>query len=440
MGTIRYDLFIKRYMTNILQKGLEAHIRKHSHRRVHKFLHHINTIHHTLLHAGELIVIATLGWSSLLFANYNVGYESFHRTSMTEVSKYLLSAEKMGKPDQNNLISTRNIDQSVNNTFTPGYCTYGAARISPEFFPYSGDTQVRTRWGNAVDRCENAAAAGFDIGANAKVGALVVYNPGNGISALGHVGKVMFYNSKTNNMIVRDMNRIIKGVMADHRDNMSTASVKCFIYPKAGVSNTNNEVNTTPEVETGTTTSWTVTTPVSSPIIVTPTTSNTGTTNNTTTPTETNTTKPKENHNSASNSQTSNQEPEQTTPVISNPVISKEINMNLDDISDIAKEFMNQYDFTIQKTSREYVKVGDTISIKISAKEKTTNTSYKGILPFILNILTSNSKLTTNISRIQLLQWDEIEISVRAKEAGSSNIIVTIDDQTIANIEVNAIN
>jgi hypothetical protein len=124
-------------MTSILQKELDAHIQKHSHRRVHKFLHHIKNIHHTVLHVGELIVIVSLGWGSLLFANYNVSYESFHRNNMTEVTKYLLSAEKIGKPDQNNLISTRNIDQSVNNTFAAGYCTYGAARISPEFFPFS---------------------------------------------------------------------------------------------------------------------------------------------------------------------------------------------------------------------------------------------------------------------------------------------------------------
>gem|GEM_PF-2852918 len=124
-------------MTNILQKGLDAHIRKHSHKHVHKFLHHIKHIHHTMLHVGELLIIATLGWSSLLFANYNVSYESFHRANMAEVNKYLLSAEKIEKPEQNNLISTRNIDQSVNNTFVAGYCTYGAARISPEFFPLS---------------------------------------------------------------------------------------------------------------------------------------------------------------------------------------------------------------------------------------------------------------------------------------------------------------
>jgi hypothetical protein len=38
------------------------------------------------------------------------------------------------------------MDGSVENTFYPGYCTYGAARISPEFFPYTDSkTQERTR-------------------------------------------------------------------------------------------------------------------------------------------------------------------------------------------------------------------------------------------------------------------------------------------------------
>ena len=53
-------------------------------------------------------------------------------------------------------------------------------------------------------------------------------------------------------MIVRDMNRIIKDVMADHRDNTSTANIKCFIYPnKTTQAEVQEEIKDAPIVETG---------------------------------------------------------------------------------------------------------------------------------------------------------------------------------------------
>lgn len=380
-----------------------------------------------MLHVGELVVIASLGWGSILFANYNVSYEAFHRANMAEVNKYLLSAEKIGKPEQNNLISTRNIDQSVNNTFAAGYCTYGAARISPEFFPFSWNTQQRTRGGNAIDRCENASAAGLKIGSNASVWALVVYNPGNGVSALWHVGKVMYYNNRTNYMIVRDMNRIIKGVMADHRDNTSTANIKCFIYPKKQVIiEDNEETIETPTIETG----------IVLPSITNPTTGNTTTI---TTGTNTNPeTKPvipeEENHNAAQNGNLEQEKP--TTEIINTTETSNNIKLNMENISDISKHFMDQYDFTITKTSTSNITVGDTITLTITAKEKTTNASYQGILPFSINILTSNNNITSSTSHLQMLQWDKFTISIKAVKIGDSSIIFIIDDSKIAQISI----
>ena len=410
---------------------------------MHKFLHHIKHIHHTVLHIGELFIIATLGWSSLLFANYNVSYESFHRANMAEVNKYLLSAEKIGKPEQNNLISTRNIDQSVNNTFAAGYCTYGAARISPEFFPLSWNTQQRTRGGNAIDRCDNASKAGFKIGSNASVGALVVYNAGNGVSALWHVGKVMYYNNRTNNMIVRDMNRIIKWVMADHRDNTKTANIKCFIYPNKTVqTEIPEEITDTPVIETGIIIPVIKTGIVSPievipPIIIKPTTGTVITTGTTTKPeiipeTKPTTPIPEENHNAAQNLEQEKPVNETNTTIET----SSNIKLNIENISDISKHFMDQYDFTITKTSTANITAWDTITITITAKEKTTNTSYQGILPFSINILTSNNNITASTSRIQMLQWNEFIVSVKAIKSGDASIIFTIDDTKVAQISV----
>ena len=101
---------------------------------------------------------------------------------------------------------------------------------------------------------------------------------------------------------------------------------------------------------------------------------------------------------------------------------------------------MNNHDFTITQTSKEYVKVGDTITVTINAKEKTTNTPYLGILPFVLNIITSNNNLSSNISRIQLLPNNDMEIFIKANYAGNATIILSIDDQKIAKSPVTIVN
>ena len=89
------------------------------------------------------------------------------------------------------IISTRDMDWKVANTFSPWYCTYWAARISPEFFPYiEPNTQQRTWWWNAIDRCDNAAATWYKIWSTPSNWALIVYKQWGSISVFGHVGKM----------------------------------------------------------------------------------------------------------------------------------------------------------------------------------------------------------------------------------------------------------
>jgi hypothetical protein len=70
------------------------------------------------------------------------------RENTAEVASYL--AQAIEKPQniltQGNLISVWKVPTTVYTSFTTGYCTYGAARISPEFFPYiTSSLQQRTR-------------------------------------------------------------------------------------------------------------------------------------------------------------------------------------------------------------------------------------------------------------------------------------------------------
>lgn len=70
------------------------------------------------------------------------------RNSDAEVTTYL--AQAIASPQniltQGNLISVWKVPTTVATTFTTGYCTYGAARISPEFFPYTSSTSQQRTW------------------------------------------------------------------------------------------------------------------------------------------------------------------------------------------------------------------------------------------------------------------------------------------------------
>lgn len=449
IDTIRYGLFLYEYMANTLknrihahiQNKLDKHIEKHGHRHVRKFLHHINNFQHNAIHIWELIAIVCIGRSSILFASYNTSYETYHRKSISEANVYLQDAIKTGKPKYDNMISTRSMDSSINNTFAAWYCTYGAARISPEFFPYSTDktSQQRTWWGNAIDRCENAAETGFTIWATPQKWALVVYNPWNWISSLWHVGKVMYVNNKTKYMVVRDMNRLTRGIMADHRENTSTANIKCYIYPKTSVieeketeenqieeNNTNNETNENQtEINQNEQKE-----PDSNNQSNNNTNSNNGSSN------EKETSEKENNHNSAAN-----QEPENLnwSITIQNLAYTSKISINTEEVSDIAKHFLEQYKITIEKTSKEYPLIGDRIILNIKIQDKTTNEYFNGILPFSVKIITSNNNISSPISQIQLWEGSSISLDFDTKKSGTTTILISLDDNTIAKIPVTTI-
>ncbi len=137
------------------------HLVRHFHKHAHKILHVYRHLHHAFLHMGELMIIACISLSGVLFANFSGSLVSIERHSPAEVASSLLQA--INNPQSiltnGNLISVRTTDESVYNSFYTGFCTYGAALISPEFFPFTDSkTQQRTRGGNAVNRCENAQA------------------------------------------------------------------------------------------------------------------------------------------------------------------------------------------------------------------------------------------------------------------------------------------
>ena len=133
---------------------------------------------------------------------------------------------------QSTIISKWTYTNKIKNGFYAWYCTWYAAIISPNIFPYINETtQDRPFGGDAKNRCANAKNAGFRVGQKPAVGALIVYK-GGVVSSAGHVGKVINYYPNDGKMIIRDMNYIAKFVVTERWENTDDSKISCYIYGK----------------------------------------------------------------------------------------------------------------------------------------------------------------------------------------------------------------
>ena len=398
-----------------------------------------------------------MGMSGIMFANFSGSLDWLERTSSTEIATYL--AQAIAHPEyiltKWNLISIWKVDDSIENTFRKWYCTYGAARISPEFFPFTDEsnlTQQRTRGGNAVDRCANAAATGYRVGNTPAPWALVVYNAGGRFGQYGHVGKVMYYNKWLNKIIVRDMAWVSMFTMSDRRDDLATANVECYIY------NVRNSI--AGEVITGSTTaisSWPIqtgtiqpqtwtTTPVQTPVVVTtpPTTPVTPITN--------------PNANTATTPVVVTppvvvkppvvkppvvvpSQPAVTPavvpvqPVVNNTTSDKEITLNFDNISDpLVQHYVGIRDITADLSSNTTMHVGDDAVLTISIKDKKTQTNIDGLLPTVLEFIASNDNIDVDYFSVRLISDGKVEVHIKALQPGKSSLVINLGIEKIGRI------
>lgn len=159
------------------------------------------------------------------------GKPSSNKT-VKKVSTIIASDDEEDTPAaKNNIISRRTYTKKIKNSFAVGYCTWYAAIISPNIFPYIDETtQERPFGGDARQWCANAKAAGFRVGSKPSVGALIVY--GRLRSSAGHVGKVINYYPEDGKMIIRDMNYVGKFVVTERREETDNSKISCYIYGK----------------------------------------------------------------------------------------------------------------------------------------------------------------------------------------------------------------
>lgn len=129
------------------------------------------------------------------------------------------------------IISKWTYTKDIKNKFARGYCTWYAAIISPNIFPYINEnTQDRPFGGDAREWCANAKKAWLRVGKTPSVWAVIVYS--RLVSSAGHVGKVINYYPDDGKMIIRDMNYLWKFVVTERRENTNNSKISCYIYGK----------------------------------------------------------------------------------------------------------------------------------------------------------------------------------------------------------------
>lgn len=152
-------------------------------------------------------------------------------TKRSSTTTYIADADEGGVDKKWTIISKWTYTKKIKNGFYAWYCTWYAAIISPNIFPYINETtQDRPFGGDARERCGNAKKAGFRVGNKPAVGALIVYNRLR--SSAGHVGKVINYYPDDGKMIIRDMNYLGKFVVTERREDTNNGKISCYIYGK----------------------------------------------------------------------------------------------------------------------------------------------------------------------------------------------------------------
>lgn len=392
-------------------------------------------MHHHLFHTLELTVVCIVTLTSLGFANLTGLNQDVYTNDTAETAQHLLSA--MQNPTmslkQGNIISVWNIDMDVENSFAKWYCTYGAARVSPEFFPFSGEkVQQRTWWGNAVDRCKNAADTWYKIWSVPSQWALVVYDAWGKFWSYGHVGKVLHYDKILKKIIIRDMARVARGTMSDRREDLTTANIKCYIYNSKTTLPNNDIVPVDPIIPIVNT--WT--TPPIISVVIPPTVPTSPIVVQPTLPTPTTPTHP-----IAPEVIILPQEPEVVIPPtvpesISQESINKILVLELDKLRDIAQHFMTQNDLVFTLVSRSPLKLGEVATLTLEIKDKKTGELYSGLLPFSFSILSTNDALQASVSRIQMINNWSVDISLLGQKTGTASIVISIDDIKIGSFSL----
>jgi len=154
--------------------------------------------------------------------------------SKKKTATIIYAADNSDEPNtQGVIISKWTYTKKIKNGFAVGYCTWYAAILRPDIFPFIDEaktTQDRPFGGNANQWCAWAKAAGLRVGKTPSVGAIIVYSRLR--SSAGHVGKVINYLPDEWKMIIEDMNYLWKFVVSKRWEQTDNSKISCYIYGK----------------------------------------------------------------------------------------------------------------------------------------------------------------------------------------------------------------
>jgi len=115
--------------------------------------------------------------------------------------------------------------------------------------------------------------------------------------------------------------------------------------------------------------------------------------------------------------------------------IWEKIIIETQDLSEETKHFFNNYDMYINNhTWSNNINVGWNKEIEINFYKKNSNTKFVGILPFILDLIPSQTSIISDINTLQLISPNPSIIKIQWKTAWRSSLIMSIDNNTIYKI------
>ncbi len=134
------------------------------------------------------------------------------------------------KKTHSKIIRQRVYKKPIKNRFYAGNCTWWAAILTPEIFPYIDEYhQARPFWWDAKYWYDNARKAWFQVWQIPRIWALVVYKRWYWLWAW-HVWKVIAYYPSKRQIIVRDMNWKWKFIFTDRRETIDNKNIRWYVY------------------------------------------------------------------------------------------------------------------------------------------------------------------------------------------------------------------
>jgi len=376
----------------------------------------VRKLNKKLIHMEEFIIVGVVALCSIMLANMT-GINDPAQNA--EIASSLQAAINQVQPgtDEPRIISQWRVDSPVTNTFYKWYCTYWAALISPEFFPYLSKTeQQRTRWWNAVDRYLNAQLAWFPVWSTPKEWALIIYKKWDRFVNAWHVWRVMKYFPEYKKMIIRDMNRVWRSIMSDRREYENNDNILWYIYQKPGIivenpERTDDNAKITIEEED--------LIAVALPEI----------------PSDDNVDDSKSVETSIDSSIPQNDVVPSVEPIANPEPVDRLVDLDLAGLSLEWQHFLSQWNVDIE-TDLNVMHIGDQWKFKINITNKQDGGKFSWILPIAFNFVTSSSAITLDYNTIQLMYDGEADIVATANSAWKVAILLNFGQKQLAKIVV----